>query len=141
MLNLIALLGKAAIIEMHRKGSEFRMTCHVFVCRDFVCIRQMEISGGSLYAASKAIVTALKPEQPGKVRSDRYCMYVCIISERASSVMFVFNRDFRYVYIYNQRASEASELSYVRVQSRFEIYALDVRQYAHARKIIAKKRP
>ena len=28
----------------------------------------------------------------------------------------------------NQRASEASELSYVRVQSRFEIYALDVRQ-------------
>ena len=57
---------------MHRKGSEFRMTCHVFVCRDFVCIRQMEISGGSLYAASKTIVTALKPEQPGKVRSDRY---------------------------------------------------------------------
>ena len=41
-----------------------------------MCIRQMEISGGSLYAASKAIVTALKPEQPGKVRSDRYCMYV-----------------------------------------------------------------
>ena len=34
----------------------------------------MEISGGSLYAASKTIVTALKPEQPGKVRSDR-CMY------------------------------------------------------------------
>ena len=63
---------------MHRKGSEFRMTCHVFVCRDFVCIRQMEISGGSLYAASKTIVTALKPEQPGKVRSDRYCMYVCM---------------------------------------------------------------
>ena len=29
---------------------------------------------------------------------------------------------------HNQRASEASELSYVRVQSRFEIYALDVRQ-------------
>ena len=58
------------------------MTCHVFVCRDFVCIRQMEISGGSLYAASKTIVTALKPEQPGKVRSDRYytyvCMYVCM---------------------------------------------------------------
>ena len=78
MLNLIALLGNAAIIEMHRKGSEFRMTCHVFVCRDFVCIRQMEISGGSLYAASKTIVTALKPEQPGKVRSDRYCMYVCM---------------------------------------------------------------
>ena len=81
MLNLIALLGKAAIIEMHRKGSEFRMTCHVFVCRDFVCIRQMEISGGSLYAASKTIVTALKPEQPGKV----YCVLnnlffcVCVI--------------------------------------------------------------
>ena len=51
---------------MHRKGSEFRMTCHVFVCRDFVCIRQVEISGGSLYAASKTIVTALKPEQPGQ---------------------------------------------------------------------------
>ena len=81
VLNLIALLGKPAIIEMHRKGSEFRMTCHVFVCRDFVCIRQMEISGGSLYAASKTIVTPLKPEQPGKV----YCVlnnlffFVCVI--------------------------------------------------------------
>ena len=79
MLNLIALLGKAAIIEMHRKGSEFRMTCHVFVCRDFVCIRQMEISGGSLYAASKTIVTALKPEQPGKSgQTDTVYMYVCM---------------------------------------------------------------
>ena len=47
-------------------------------CRDFVSVRHMEISGGSLYAASKAIVTSMKPKQPGKVRSDRYCMYVCM---------------------------------------------------------------
>ena len=74
-----------------------------------------------------------------------------IISERAkraSSVMFVFNRDFRYVYIYILSASERSE----RAQSLFmsieisDIYIYIymwpyVNLYAHAREIIAKKRP
>ena len=66
----------------------------MFVCRDFVCIRQMEISGGSLYAASKTIVTALKPEQPGKVRSDTtdtVCMYVCMYVQ-AVTILYLHYR-------------------------------------------------
>ena len=48
---------------------------HVLFCitccyRDFVSIRHVERSGGRYYSASKGIVTTMKPEQPGKVRSE-----------------------------------------------------------------------
>ena len=39
--------------------------------RDFVSVRQIAAQDGCYYAASQATTTALKPEQPGKVR------YVC----------------------------------------------------------------
>ena len=42
----------------------------------------------------------------------------------------------------SQRVSEASKLSYVRVQSRFPIISeISIEHYAHAQEIIAKNGP
>ena len=44
--------------------------------RDFVSVRQIAAQDGCYYSASQATTTALKPEQPGKVRYVLHCFYL-----------------------------------------------------------------
>lgn len=65
--------------------------------RDFVSIRQMERSEGRFYAASKSIVTAMKPEQPGKVRAENGpCGYVVIpVNSSQCKFLWILNSNLK----------------------------------------------
>ena len=70
----------------------------------------------------------------------RLCMPSPNYNYKAGPIIIIMH----FVNPHNQRASEASELSYVRVQSRFQIRTYMwpyVNLYAHAQESIAKKRP
>ena len=45
-----------------------RMCTYDFYIRDFLSVRHVEVEGDHFYSASKAVVSAIKPEQHGKVR-------------------------------------------------------------------------
>ncbi len=47
---------------------QYQVSMSGFYYRDFLSVRRVEIDGNNYYAASQAITSNMKPEQPDKVR-------------------------------------------------------------------------
>ena len=73
ILRKISILFQSRDIEYNNYYLLLKLDLFILLLydRDFVSVRQIAAQDGCYYAASQATITALKPEQPGKVR------YVC----------------------------------------------------------------